>query len=183
MQKTVAAHHHCLRKAESEIESTIERTTPEQLRQAADQVHITRQESSILAVRTKLRFEAVATLKNESMGIRSIARQLGLARETVRRFYYAGSVDELLGAPRAGRPTLLNEFAAHLHERFNDGCTSVATLYEEIRGLGYRGSYSSVRDYLRPFRRISSTATVHTESAKSAANYLVDVATSRQPYR
>ncbi|WP_308252668.1 hypothetical protein [Rhodococcus qingshengii] len=39
------------------------------------------------------------------MGIRTIARQLGLARETVRRFNYANSVDELLGSPRTGRPT------------------------------------------------------------------------------
>ena len=123
---------------------------------AAEQVHPTRQESSILAARTKQRFEAVTTLKNEGIGIRTIARQLGLARETVRRFYYASSVDELLGAPRAGRPTILDEFAEYLHERFNDGHASAAVLYEELRALGYRGSYSSVRDYLRPFRRIGA---------------------------
>ncbi|WP_217902189.1 hypothetical protein [Rhodococcus sp. OK302] len=64
------------------------------------------------------------------MGIRMIVRQLGLARETVRRFYCASSVDELLGAPRAGRPTMLDRFAVYLHERFNDGYTSAAALYE-----------------------------------------------------
>ena len=84
----------------------------------AEQVHATRQESSILAVRTKRRFENVTALKNEGMGIDAIVRQLGLARETVRRFYYASSVDELLGAPRAGRPTMLDRFAVHLHQRF-----------------------------------------------------------------
>ena len=68
---------------------------------AAEQVRATRQESSILAVRTKLRFEAVTTLKNEGMGIRMIVRQLGLARDTVRRFYCASSVD--CWAPRAGQ--------------------------------------------------------------------------------
>lgn len=82
--------------------------------------------------------------------------QLGLARETVRRFYYASSVDELLGAPRAGKPTMLDEFATHLHSRFNDGYTSAAALYEELQALGYRGSYSSVRDYLRPLRSIGA---------------------------
>ncbi len=157
VEKTVAAHHHCLKKeSELEPEPSIERTASEQLRMAAEQVHATRQESSILAVRTKNRFETVTTLKNEGIGIRTIARQLGLARETVRRFYYASSVDELLGAPRAGRPTMLDRFSVHLHERFNDGCTSAAALYEELRALGYRGSYSSVRDYLKPLRTIGA---------------------------
>ncbi|KJF19109.1 Transposase (plasmid) [Rhodococcus sp. AD45] len=156
-EKTVAAHHHCLKKEPKlEPEPSIERTASEQLRTAAEQVHATRQESSILAARTKHRFEAVTTLKNEGMGIRMIVRQLGLARETVRRFYYASSVDELLGAPRAGRPTMLDKFAVHLYERFNDGFTSAAALYEELRTLGYRGSYSSVRDYLRPLRAIGA---------------------------
>ncbi len=77
--------------AENEPESSIERTASEQLRMAAEQVHATRQESSILAARTKRRFEAITTLKNEGIGIDAIARQLGLARETVRRFYYASS--------------------------------------------------------------------------------------------
>lgn len=157
VEKTVAAHHRCLKnESKLEPEPSTERTASEQLRETAEQVHTTRQESSILAVRTKRRFEAITTLKNEGMGIRPITRQLGLARETVRRFYNADSVDELLGAPRAGRPTLLDEFAEYLHERFNDGHDSAAALYEELRALGYRGSYSSVRDYLRPFRRIGS---------------------------
>ncbi|MGG7104751.1 transposase [Rhodococcus sp. 24CO] len=156
VEKTVAAHHHCLRMAETEPEPSIERTASEQRRMVAEQVHATRQESSILAVAAKLRFEAVAALKNKGMGIRSIARQLGLARETVRRFYYASSVDELLGAPRAGRPTTLDRFAEYLHERFNDGCTSATALYEELQTLGYRGSYSSVRDYSRPLRSIGA---------------------------
>lgn len=74
----------------------------------------------------------------------------------MRRFYYASSVDELLGAPRAGRPTLLDEFAAYLHERFNDGHTSTAALYEELRTRGYRGSHRTVRDCLRPLRTLGA---------------------------
>ncbi|WP_243619499.1 hypothetical protein [Rhodococcus sp. ARC_M6] len=61
------------------------------------------------------------------------------------------------------------------------GHTSAAALYEELRALGYRASYGTVRNYLRPFRGIGSTATTYAESAESAesaANYLVDVAPS-----
>ncbi len=159
VEKTVATHHHCLKRdPELEPEPSIERAASEQLRMVAEQIHATRQESSIIVVRTKNRFEAITTLKEEGMGIRPIARQLGLARETVRRFYNANSVDELLGAPRARRPTLLDEFAEYLHERFNDGHVFVAALYEELRASGYRGSYSAVRDCLRPFRRIAAAS-------------------------
>ncbi len=97
VRKTVAAHHNCLKNPEFEPEPSIERTASKQLKQVAEQVHTTRPESSMLVIRTKNRFQAVETLKNEGMGIRTIARQLELARETVRRFYYANSVDELLG--------------------------------------------------------------------------------------
>ncbi|WP_133053461.1 hypothetical protein [Rhodococcus sp. 66b] len=103
VEKTIAAHHHCLkRKPEIEPVPSIERTPSEQRRMAAEQVNDP-QESSILAVRTKNRFEAVTNLKNEGIKIRMIVCRLGLARETVRRFYYATSVDELLGAPRVGQ--------------------------------------------------------------------------------
>ncbi|MDV6271514.1 hypothetical protein [Rhodococcus globerulus] len=72
MEKTVAAHHHCLKKEpEIELEPSIERTPSEQLRQAAEQVPATRQESSILAVAAKRRFEAVTTFKNESMAMKN----------------------------------------------------------------------------------------------------------------
>lgn len=63
VEKTVAAHHYCLKKEpESAAEPSIERTASEQLKQVAEQVHTTRQESSILAIRTKNRFQAVETL-------------------------------------------------------------------------------------------------------------------------
>ena len=183
VEKTVAAHHHCLKKEpELEPEPSIERTASEQLRMAAEQVHATRQESSILAVRTKRRFEAVTTLKNEGIGIRTIARQLGLARETVRRFYYANSFDELLGAPGAGKPTMLDKFAVHLHERFNDGCTFAAALYEELSSIGI-----SRQLQLRP--RLLETPAHHRRCAgqktnsEGPADRLLDVATPRQPHR
>lgn len=51
---------------------------------------------------------------------------------------------------------MLDEFAEYLHERFNDGHASATALFEEIQALGYRGSYRSVRDYLRPLRTIGA---------------------------
>nr|WP_244213156.1 transposase [Rhodococcus ruber] len=102
--------------------------------------------------RTTRRFAQVAALKAEGLSIAAICRELGLARNTVRRFYRPTEVDELLGAPRAGRPRLLDGFTDYLHVRWGDGQTSAAVLYEELRAMGYRGSYTTVRSYVRLLR-------------------------------
>jgi transposase len=85
-------------------------------------------------------------------GIKPIMRELGLAKETVRRFARAASVEDLLAKARDGRPSVLDEFKPYLHERWNAGCTTVWTLFQEIRGRGYTGSYGTVRGDLQPFR-------------------------------
>ncbi|MFE6926333.1 hypothetical protein ACFVAV_35350 [Nocardia sp. NPDC057663] len=79
--------------------------------------------------------------------------RLGLARVTVRRFARAESPEELLVNNRTGyRTGLLDEFKPYLYQRWNDGCTNAARLFEEIRERGYRGRASMVRAYLQPFR-------------------------------
>ncbi len=109
-----------------------------------------------MITRTKARYEAVQALKAQGKGIKTIQRELGLAKETVRRFYRADSVEELLARPRSGRPSVLDEFKPHLHQRWNEGATSALDLFAEVRAMGYRGGYGTVRDYLRPFRALGA---------------------------
>jgi hypothetical protein len=157
VEKTVAAHHGCLR-PETDTQPDI---APEPANAAdptltAEAAHAERRENSALVARTKARYEAVQALKAQGKGIKPIKRELGLAKETVRRFYRAASLDELLVKSRAGRPSVLDEFKPYLHQRWNEGCTTVLTLLEEIRAQGYRGGYGTIRDYLRPFRDLGT---------------------------
>jgi hypothetical protein len=87
-------------------------------------------------------------------------RELGLAKETVRRFYPATSVDELLVQPRTGRLSILDQYKPYLHDCWNAGQTKVLNLHRQITARTYRGSYSSVRDYLAPFRALAAAPRV-----------------------
>ncbi|WNV83882.1 transposase [Umezawaea sp. Da 62-37] len=138
VDKTVAAHHRCLREPHISPEAPVEVEVVD-LAQTAEVAHAERAEQSALVVRTKDRYEAVQALKAQGLGIKTIKRELGLAKETVRRFYRAASVEELLAKPRAGRPSKLDEYKCYLHQRWNDGCTNVLQLHREITAAGYRG--------------------------------------------
>ncbi len=109
-----------------------------------------------MITRTKARYQAIQALKAEGKGIKTIMRELGLAKETVRRFYRAGSVEELLAKPRAGRPSVLDAYKPYLHERWNAGVTNASALYREITEQGYRGSRGTLAAYLAPFRALGA---------------------------
>ena len=91
-------------------------------------------------------------LRAQGKGIKPIMRELGLAKETVRRFTRAASAEELLANARGRRPSVLDEFKPYLHQRWNAGHTNVLQLHAEIKAAGYSGSYATVRLYLQPFR-------------------------------
>ncbi|MGW3635672.1 hypothetical protein ACWD7F_37090 [Streptomyces sp. NPDC005122] len=83
---------------------------------------------------------------------RPIARELGLSRNTVRRFARAATWQELVTGKWQCLPGILDDFKPYLHQRWNEDCTAAATLFEEITAAGYRGGLTVLRDYLRPLR-------------------------------
>jgi transposase len=155
VEKTVARHHSCLKQQPADPIPAVGEA-PDLERVAADAVAEHAQRSRLVE-RTRSRYEQVQALLAEGKGIKAIVRELDLARETVRRFARAASVEELLGKARVGsRPSILDDFTDYLHERWNSGCTSATVLYQEITALGYRGSYGTLRGYLRPFRTLGA---------------------------
>ncbi|MEV8034987.1 ISL3 family transposase [Streptomyces sp. NPDC086182] len=104
------------------------------------------------ADRTRERHGAVHALIDQGRPQRAIARELGLSRNTVRRFARATTWQELVTGKWQGLPSILDDFKPYLHQRWNEGCTAAATLFEEITAAGYRGGLTVLRDYLRPLR-------------------------------
>jgi hypothetical protein len=158
VEKTVARHRACLKEPSPEpaLEQPDGGVPGPDLQQAAAEAAAARIEESALVRRTRERYEAVHALLAQGKGIKPIMRELHLAKETVRRFARAASVEDLLAKSRDQRPSVLDEFKPYLHERWNAGCTNVLQLHAEIQAAGYQGSYGTVRDYLQPFRALAA---------------------------
>ena len=157
VDKTVAAHHGCLGQPDTiKPEVGIEPGTADDLVERAEAAQVQRKENSALVTRTKARYQAVHDLKADGKGIKTIVRELGLAKETVRRFYRATNVEELLAKPRTGRPSVLDAYQPYLHDRCNAGITNASTLYQQITEQGYCGSQGTVAIYLAPFRELGA---------------------------
>jgi hypothetical protein len=150
----VARHRGCLENPGPEPDpgQAQEESAAPDLEQAAIAAAARRAEDSALAVRTRERYAQVQALRAQGKGIKPIARQTGLAKETVRRFYRAATVDELLAKVRDGRPSLLDDYKPYLHQRWNQGCTNIRQLHAGLCDRGYKGGYGTIRNHVLPFR-------------------------------
>ena len=159
VEKTVARHRSCWTQptepspaTEPDVDRGVDLGVAPDPQQLAERAAAARPAASALVTRTRERYTAVQNLREQGKGIKAIMRELGLAKQTVRRFARAATVEELLATARDGRASVLDEFKPYLHHRFNLGHTNGSLLFAEIREQGYRGSLGTVLGYLRPFR-------------------------------
>ena len=82
---------------------------------------------------------------------RAIARELGLARNTVLR--YLKSPEAIRPKPRSRRGSKLDPYTEHIDRRLGDGLENCVVLLRELRDLGYDGSNTILSEYVRPRRR------------------------------
>ncbi|MFI9617242.1 ISL3 family transposase [Streptomyces sp. NPDC052023] len=100
-------------------------------------------QSGRLSDRVREQHAAVHALLDEGVGLRPIARRLGLARNTVRRLAHAATADELLVGQWTGRTSILDPYKPYLHQRWAEGSTVARHLFEELRERGYTGGEAS----------------------------------------
>lgn len=104
------------------------------------------------AERARRHHALVHELLAEGHGLRSVAHQLGWGRHTVQRYARATTWEDMVKGPQKPRASALDPFKPHLLRRALEGCTNARTLHQEIRELGYRGSYSSMVPFVRKLR-------------------------------
>ena len=103
--------------------------------------------------RTRARHADVHRLLDQGRSLAQTAQELGLSRNTVRRFARAASPEELLVNDGTGKQaSILGDHDSYLRERWNAGCTNAAQLHRELRERGYKGGQSYVRQYLARYR-------------------------------
>src|SRR5260221_545151 len=82
---------------------------------------------------------------------RKIGEELGLARNTVRK-YFRQPPDPPLPTPRPLRASQLDRYEDYLLARWSQGERNAAQLHREISERGYQGSVSMVRAYVGHLR-------------------------------
>ena len=91
----MARHRGCRKEPDPEPEpQPAGRESGPDLQQVAVEAAAARIEESALVQRTRQRYEAVQALLAQGKGIKPIMRELRLAKETVRRFARAASVED-----------------------------------------------------------------------------------------
>jgi transposase len=153
-EKTVAAHHHCLRVAAAAQAEPAqaehaqpEPPTPMPSPEAAAQPG----RAYRLAERTRTRYAEVQECLARGLSRAAVSRELNLDIQTVRRFANATCAEELLGKAEH-RATKLDPYVDLVNQRWNEGVTSAETITAELRAHGFKGDAQTVRRYLRPFR-------------------------------
>jgi transposase len=92
-------------------------------------------------------YQRVQELHAAGMSLRKIGEELGLARNTVRK-YFRQAPEPPLPTPRPLRASQLDRYEDYLLGRWSQGERNAAQLYREISERGYPGSASMVRAYV-----------------------------------
>lgn len=154
-EKTVAAHHHCLRTAaaagaQAEPPAS-EPPAPVPSPLPAAELAAPSRRTYRLAERTRTRYAEVQECLARGLSRAAVSRELNLDIQTVRRFANAKCAEELLGKAEH-RATKLDPYIDLVNQRWNEGVTSAETITAELRALGFKGDAQTVRRYLKPFR-------------------------------
>ncbi len=91
----------------------------------------------------------IRELSSQGHSIHSIAREVGLSRNTVRRYLRGNPV----AAARPPRPSKLDPYKEQIkHWVTQDHLFNCVVMLERLRGLGYTGGHTIIKDFVRELR-------------------------------
>ncbi len=105
----------------------------------------------VVPARRRHLFDEIKRLQGEGKSLHGIARELKIARNTVRRYARCDSLPNCHAG--AGRPSLVVAFADYLEQRWRMGEHNAFRLWQEIRGRGFTGEVDAVRRFVQEWRK------------------------------
>jgi transposase len=170
VERVVTSHNTCLRPPILQISQL----APDQSAGAAEAAPPGRRERAggKFHDRVHERHAAVHALLARGRNLKQITRELDLARGTVRRYVRAATADELLHDQWQHRVGPLEEYKPYLRRRVAEGCGNATTLHQEIRELGFPGTYTAVRTFLRDLRPERNAAPAKSPGVRAVTGWL-----------
>jgi transposase len=112
---------------------------------------------------------SIFELHGRGKGVKEIARQLGLSRNTVRK--YLRSRDVPTPKPRAPRASVLEPYKTKALNMLKEGVWNCVVVLREIRKLGYSGGITVLKEFVhqyRPLRQPEAVMRYETEPGQQA---------------
>jgi len=90
-------------------------------------------------------------MRGEGRSIREIARELGISRNTVRKYLRHPEIPR--ARARQPRPSKLQPFEDYIRAQVAEDKDHCVVLLRELRAMGYTGGYTILKDFVKPLRR------------------------------
>lgn len=98
-------------------------------------------------------------LRRQGLSIQAISAVTGFDRKTVRKYLLTPEEIPVYG-PRPPLPSKLDQFKPYLEERLQAGVWNAVVRLRELRARDYAGSYTILKDWLRPQRASAQVVAV-----------------------
>lgn len=95
----------------------------------------------------------IKSLRKKGLSIRKIARRLGVDRRTVKRYLESEKFPEYT---REKRSSVLEPYYKNIEQYLEEDDYSATWIFDRLQKLGYDGSYSTVRNYVRTIKEKKS---------------------------
>ncbi len=161
LERLTHRHHAVLKEATKSVRQTAQAALAQETGRAPDPqesvmesenrvAESPKQDKSPKRQRREAILEQVKQLQSAGVSLREIARQMGIARNTVIKLAHCESLPEHAGRSRGS--SKLQPYLAHLRCRWAQGEHNALVLHREILAKGFSGSVALVQRQVKPWR-------------------------------
>lgn len=112
-------------------------------------------------------YQRIQELHAGGRSLRKIGEELGLARNTVRK-YFRQAPEPPLPTPRPLQASKLDRYEDYILTRLSQGCKNAAQIHREIAEMGFQGGKTNVRAYVAHLRTSTADGAIPVKRSERA---------------